>query len=86
HLVPVARAAGAVVACDLQDVHDPDEPYRRDFVRGADILFASAAHHDDPVASHPENARCDELARAAIAAMEREEGGGATTEIPDDPS
>ncbi|MFN8199601.1 MAG: carbohydrate kinase family protein [Nakamurella multipartita] len=49
HLVPVARAAGAVVACDLQDVHDPDEPYRRDFVRGADILFASAAHHDDPV-------------------------------------
>lgn len=49
HLMPVARAAGAVVACDLQDVHDPDEPYRRDFVRGADILFASGAHHDDPV-------------------------------------
>lgn len=28
------------------------------------------AHHDDPVASHPENARCDELARAAIETLE----------------
>jgi ribonuclease HI len=28
------------------------------------------AHHDDPVASHPENARCDELAREAIGSLE----------------
>lgn len=47
-LLPIARAAGAVVACDLQDVRDPDDPYRRDFVAAADILFVSAAHHADP--------------------------------------
>jgi sugar/nucleoside kinase (ribokinase family) len=46
HLLPAARAAGAVVACDLQDVRDPDDEYRRDFVRGADVLFVSAAHFD----------------------------------------
>lgn len=28
------------------------------------------AHHDDPAASHPENARCDELARQAIRELE----------------
>lgn len=49
HLLPVAREAGAVIACDLQDVRDPADGYRRDFVAGADILFASAAHHPDPV-------------------------------------
>lgn len=49
HLLPVARAAGAVVACDLQDVRDPADEYRREFVADADILFASAAHHADPV-------------------------------------
>jgi sugar/nucleoside kinase (ribokinase family) len=48
HLLPVARSAGAVIACDLQDMRDPGDPYRRDFVAAADILFASAAHHDDP--------------------------------------
>jgi sugar/nucleoside kinase (ribokinase family) len=48
HLLPVARAAGAVIACDLQDVRDPDDAYRRDFVAAADILFVSAAHHADP--------------------------------------
>jgi len=42
------------------------------------------AHHDDPIASHPENARCDELARAAIEAMEGDDGGGAAA-APDDP-
>lgn len=30
------------------------------------------AHHDDPIASHPENARCDELAREAIAQIQRQ--------------
>ena len=35
HLLPVARRAGAVVACDLQDVRDPDDEYLRDFLEGA---------------------------------------------------
>jgi len=48
HLLPVARELGLVVACDLQDVVDPEDAYRRDFIREADILFFSAANHADP--------------------------------------
>ncbi len=48
HLLPLARQLGVVVACDLQDVADPDDPYRRDFIREADILFFSAANHGNP--------------------------------------
>jgi acarbose 7IV-phosphotransferase len=49
-LLPVARGAGCVIACDLQDVRDPADRYRADFVAAADILFVSAAHHPDPTA------------------------------------
>ena len=48
HLLPLARELGLVVACDLQDVVDPADPYRQDFIREADILFFSAANHADP--------------------------------------
>ena len=47
-LLPLARESGAVVACDLQDVSDPDESYRREFVEAADVLFVSSAHHHNP--------------------------------------
>ncbi|HEY3358660.1 MAG TPA: carbohydrate kinase family protein [Polyangia bacterium] len=46
-LLPLARELGLVVACDLQDVVAPDDPYRRDFVAQADILFFSAVNHGD---------------------------------------
>ena len=39
------------MAVDLQDVRDPADPYRADFIAAADYLFASAAHLDDPVAA-----------------------------------
>lgn len=48
HLLPVARELGLVIACDLQDVVDPRDPYRQDFIREADIIFFSAANHADP--------------------------------------
>jgi sugar/nucleoside kinase (ribokinase family) len=48
HLLPVARELGLVVACDLQDVVDPEDAYRQDFIQEADILFFSAANHADP--------------------------------------
>ena len=48
HLLPVARRAGAVIACDLQDVRDPDDEYLSDFLEGADVLFVSSAHHLNP--------------------------------------
>lgn len=47
-VVPTARELGVPVACDVQDVVDVDDPYRRDFVVGADFLFFSAANHPDP--------------------------------------
>jgi len=47
-LLPIARGLGATVACDLQDVTAIDDPYRRDFVEHADVLFFSAANPDDP--------------------------------------
>jgi len=42
-VLPIAREAGATIACDLQDVTSADDPYRLDFVDGADIVFFSAA-------------------------------------------
>lgn len=47
-VLPWARAAGAVTATDVQDVADPGDPYRADFVTGSDIVFFSAANHDGP--------------------------------------
>ncbi len=50
-IVARARTLGLPVAVDLQDVRDPADPYRADFVASADYLFASAAHLEDPVAT-----------------------------------
>jgi sugar/nucleoside kinase (ribokinase family) len=47
-LLQPARQLGAVVACDLQDVTTLEDPYRRDFIEAADILFFSAANLPDP--------------------------------------
>ena len=47
-LLPVARDLGLTVACDLQDVVDPGDPYRAPYLREADILFFSSANHGDP--------------------------------------
>jgi sugar/nucleoside kinase (ribokinase family) len=50
-LLPLAREAGLIVSCDLQDVLDIDDPYRADFVAAADILFMSASNLRDPTAA-----------------------------------
>lgn len=47
-LLPLAKASGVVVACDIQDVVSIDDPYRFDFIKMADILFFSSANHADP--------------------------------------
>jgi sugar/nucleoside kinase (ribokinase family) len=47
-LLPVARELGATIACDIQDVTAPDDPYRQDFIQAADILFFSATNYADP--------------------------------------
>ena len=48
HLLPVAKQSHCIIACDLQDVVARDDPYRRDFIAYADILFCSAANFADP--------------------------------------
>lgn len=48
HLLPLATTAGVTIACDIQDVVDPEDPYRREFADLADILFFSATNHEDP--------------------------------------
>lgn len=47
-LLPIAKRLGIIVSVDIQDVVDPQDPYRRDFVEAADILFFSAANHPNP--------------------------------------
>lgn len=47
-LLPVAKALGITLACDLQDVVKAEDPYRKEFIEQADILFFSAVNHGDP--------------------------------------
>ncbi len=47
-LLPIAKEYDLTIACDIQDVVSPDDPYRRDFIEFADILFCSAANYPDP--------------------------------------
>lgn len=47
-LLPLARAAGLIIAVDIQDVTDPDDPYRQEYIDAADVLFFSAANYHDP--------------------------------------
>ena len=47
-LLPLAKELGVTIACDIQDVVSPDDPYRQDFIRHADFLFFSAVNHPDP--------------------------------------
>ena len=47
-LLPVAREMGVVIACDIQDIKDPEDAYRQDFIEQADVLFFSATKCSDP--------------------------------------
>jgi len=47
-LLPIARESGAVIACDIQDVTNLNDEYRRDFVGFADILFFSTVNYASP--------------------------------------
>jgi sugar/nucleoside kinase (ribokinase family) len=49
-LLPLARQNKTIIACDIQDVTDPRDPYRQDFIRHADYLFFSSVNHPDPAA------------------------------------
>jgi acarbose 7IV-phosphotransferase len=49
-VIPIARECGALVCCDLQDVTHAQDPYRLDFVLGADIIAFSCARDIEPEA------------------------------------
>jgi len=47
-LLKPLREAGLVISVDIQDVTDPDDLYREDYVREADVLFFSSTNFRDP--------------------------------------
>ncbi len=47
-LLPIARECGATISCDIQDVTNVYDAYRRDFIDYADILFFSCVNHANP--------------------------------------
>jgi sugar/nucleoside kinase (ribokinase family) len=49
-LLPIARRLGLTIACDLQDIREAGDAYRRDFLEASDILFFSAVNQPDPLA------------------------------------
>lgn len=47
-LLPLARELRLAISCDLQDVPNWADAYRRDFIEYSDVLFFSAVHVKDP--------------------------------------
>ena len=47
-LLPLAKELGLTISCDLQDVTNVFDPYRRDFLVASDILFFSTVNFDTP--------------------------------------
>lgn len=47
-LLPIAKDMDVTISCDLQDVTDIHDPYRRDFLEASDILFFSCVNFDGP--------------------------------------
>lgn len=47
-LLPIAKSLKIPIICDIQDVTDPADPYRHDFIKAADYLFFSSVNHVDP--------------------------------------
>jgi sugar/nucleoside kinase (ribokinase family) len=46
-LLPIAKELGLIIACDIQDVVNVEDPYRQDFIHYADFLFFSAVNQSD---------------------------------------
>ncbi|MEW6711830.1 MAG: carbohydrate kinase family protein, partial [Candidatus Riflebacteria bacterium] len=45
NLLPIAKKLKIPIICDIQDVTDPTDHYRRDFIESADYLFFSSVNH-----------------------------------------
>ena len=47
-LLPIAKEMNLPIVVDLQDIVDPKDSYRMDFIQQADILFFSTVNFPDP--------------------------------------
>ncbi|MFX1514143.1 MAG: carbohydrate kinase family protein [Promethearchaeota archaeon] len=48
YLLPLAKELGITISCDIQDVVDANDVYRKDYINHADILFFSCVNNPDP--------------------------------------
>ncbi|KQC08333.1 MAG: carbohydrate kinase [Candidatus Cloacimonas sp. SDB] len=48
YLLPMLKDRGVIIASDLQDVVDPEDEYRCDYIQNSDYLFFSAVNFPDP--------------------------------------
>ena len=47
YLLPIAKEEGCTISCDIQDVVEPEDDYRQDFIHSADVLFFSSVNHEN---------------------------------------
>ncbi|MCH4888276.1 carbohydrate kinase family protein [Acidaminobacter sp. JC074] len=50
-LLPIIKEKGIPIACDIQDVHNLDNEYGKDFMAYADIIFFSNDNYEDDLDS-----------------------------------
>ncbi|MBN2280295.1 MAG: carbohydrate kinase family protein [Candidatus Marinimicrobia bacterium] len=48
YLLPMAKELNIPISVDLQDIVDPNDPYRQDFIQYADVIFFSNVNFDHP--------------------------------------
>lgn len=48
HLLQPIKDLGITISCDLQDIVDIQDPYRKEFIQSADFLFLSCVNFPDP--------------------------------------
>ena len=44
YLLPICKELGLIISCDIQDIVDPDDEYRKDFIKASDVLFLSGVN------------------------------------------
>ena len=48
YLLPIAKELGMTISCDIQDIINPDDEYRKDFIQHSDVIFFSNVNFPDP--------------------------------------
>jgi sugar/nucleoside kinase (ribokinase family) len=48
HMLEFAKKRSGAVSCDLQDIRNMNDPYRKDFIENSDLIFFSSSEVGDP--------------------------------------